>query len=478
MAAGDVPRQGNYNSANATWVFDANLANPRPPTRTPYVSWPPAGYVPHQIVYPRWSFGLSNDYSSVVADFSAATVTMASNGISMSVGIEPYAAGYGENTLVWYPSNLDPSGNEAFPFSGADTVYSITIGNIKLGAATVSYSYNVTVFDPSVPGSDYIPATVSGPSQPSLNIANSYNCTTLASTTGYQWLTGQLTNGNLTDNAQNGLANFTISPAASYPIITNAPTDSSKCFHLTHLTGVPQLLQLKELLFPSNNTTISFKSLLGYATSTETARVQISKDGGESWHNLFTETGSNGSGESSFTQHTFSLSAYAGEQVTLRFNYDFNGGSYYPQDDPYIGWCIENVVVANTQQLANQTTNLTTSTNFAFVPTQKGNYVLQARGVIFSDFPLDWGPPKVVDAVSGTTAVIMLGAPVSSGSQVQIPFDVSGSVLKFNLLQASQIGGPWTTNASATLATVVAGSSYKFTAARAGATQFYRVQSH
>src|SRR5487761_1964675 len=49
MGAGDVPAQGSFYPANATWVFDANYGGPRPATRTPYVSWPPAGYAPYQV---------------------------------------------------------------------------------------------------------------------------------------------------------------------------------------------------------------------------------------------------------------------------------------------------------------------------------------------------------------------------------------------------------------------------------------------
>jgi len=480
MGTGDVPQQGADNSANATWVFDANIFGSRPTTRTPYVSWPPAGYVPYQVVYPQWSFGLSNNYGAVVADFTNATVSMMSNGVPVSVTIQPYVAGYGENSLVWYPSSLDPATGATFPFSGSDTVYSITVANIKFGTATVSYTYNVTLFDPSVPGSDYFPTTVNGPNQPAVGANNSYNCTpaTNPNTTSYQWLTAQSTNGNLVDNAQNGLVNFTISPTPIYPVITNPPVGSGYCFHLTHTNPVPQLLQLNELLFPSNNTTVSFKSLLGYAESAETARVQVSTDGGTTWQDIFTEAGSNGAGESAFTPYTLSLSNYVGEQVMLRFNYDYSsGGYYYYEIDPYVGWCIENVVVTNAQQLVNFATNSTVSTNFMFTPTQTGNYVLQARGLIFTEFPLDWGPAKQVNAIVGASSVITLSAPVVSDNQVQINFTVAGSASTFELLQADQINGMWTTNTSASLTTLVSGSSYRFTTTSTAAARFYRVHS-
>jgi len=73
----------NYPAANAVWVVDdANYWGPRPATRNAFVSWPPPGYVPYPVVYPRWSFS----YPS--ADFSAATVTMTSNGVPVPVAQE------------------------------------------------------------------------------------------------------------------------------------------------------------------------------------------------------------------------------------------------------------------------------------------------------------------------------------------------------------------------------------------------------
>ncbi len=103
MGTGDVPQTNGFYPANSVWVFDANLFGPRPATRTPYVTWPPAGYVPYPVVYPRWSFAYQN------ANLTNATITMQSNGVPVAVTKESYLTGYGENTVVWYPSSLDPT---------------------------------------------------------------------------------------------------------------------------------------------------------------------------------------------------------------------------------------------------------------------------------------------------------------------------------------------------------------------------------
>jgi hypothetical protein len=262
----------------------------------------------------------------------------------------------------------------------------------------------------------------------------------------------------------------------TYPSITNAPDGSGNCFHLTHIVPAPQYLQLKELLFPTNTTTVSFKSLLGYAASDETARVQISVNGGATWQDIYAQVGTNGPGEATFTLHTFSLSGYAGKPVLMRFNFDYVSG-YYPYNYNFVGWCLENIVVTNTLQLVNLTTNTTASTNFTFTPTQLGNYVLQAQGVIFSEFSIDGGTVKQVTAMAAPP-VFTLSAPVITGNQVKINFTLTaGTATNFHLLQANQLGSTWTTNASAVLTTNIPGSAFRFNTTNGPATRFYRVQT-
>ena len=133
------------------------------------------------------------------------------------------------------------------------------------------------------------------------------------------------------------------------------------------------------------------------------------------------------------------------------------------------------MVVTNTLQLVNLATNATSSTNFVFSPTQAGNYLLQARAVIFTEFPTDLGTAKPVSAVAGAT-IITLNSLTVAGSQVKINFTLtSGTAASFHLLQENQLGGAWTTNGTAVLTTNVPGSSFQFTTTNGPAVQFYRV---
>jgi hypothetical protein len=232
-------------------------------------------------------------------------------------------------------------------------------------------------------------------------------------------------------------------------------------------------------LFPATNTSVSFESLLGYASPDETARVQVSTDGGTSWQDLYVQAGlpdDEQPVESSFTLRTVSLASVAGKQTLLRFNYAFTGGEYWPYSDNDTGWDIEKITVTNALQITGQATNNTASTNFNFTPTQAGPYALFAEPVLFSQFPVAYGPPAQVTAVS--SSVITLATPVVSSNAVQLNFTVAAGLTgTYELLQTTNVATPWTTNIAAVFATNTPGTSYRFTATNNHAARtFYQVE--
>lgn len=139
MGSGDVPPQDGYPSANALWVFDENSDEPLPNTREPFVAWPPPGYVPYQVLFPRWSFSYPN------ADFSAATVSLSINGQPVSLSVQPVLNGFGENTLTWEP-NLS---NNAPPTS--DLRYTVTVQNVNVSGISQNFTYDVIIINPDLP---------------------------------------------------------------------------------------------------------------------------------------------------------------------------------------------------------------------------------------------------------------------------------------------------------------------------------------
>lgn len=476
MGTGDVPAQNGHYAANAIWVFDGNFGTARPATRQPFVSWPPSGFVPYQTVYGRWSFAYPQ------ADLTSARVFMKSNGVPLSVNQAAVENGYGENTLVWIPAGLDANGYDQWSRPATDIVYSITISNVA-GIGTNWFSYAVTVFDPDVPGPDYHPPVIAGTNQPAVGQPNVYTFTAVSNATGYQWRQTQRLSFNWSDGAENGLTNFVVSTSPGYAVQQNGLVASGAyAFHLAHpAPPTDQTLRLNRLVFPTTNTALIFKSRLGWATPAQLAKVQASLDDGLTWQDLYSQAGNNTSGDSVWYDRSISLAGLAGKAVFLRFNYHYEnqGGSFFPQVSLDVGWAFDSIILTNAEELAGSVIASVAGTNFVFTPTQAGNYNLDVRPVVFSDFALDWGVVKSVTAI--TTApptIISLTQPAFTSSQVRIDFArSSGNATTFTLLRADQVTGPWTNDSAAVLTTNAPGS-YRFTTPRGTANnRYYRVRT-
>lgn len=136
MGTGNVIPIQTYPSANALWVVGSTVW-PRPPTRDDFVAWPPPGYVPSPVVFPRWSFSYPG------ADFFSATVTMSSGGNPIALTLEDVRNGYGENTVVWVPQDVT--------FPEADTTFTVHVQNVLIAGEPCDFVYDVIIFDPMIP---------------------------------------------------------------------------------------------------------------------------------------------------------------------------------------------------------------------------------------------------------------------------------------------------------------------------------------
>lgn len=141
FGTGDVPAT-THPASNDLWVFDENLWSPRPATREGYVAWPPPGYVPDEVVYPRWSLSVAG------ADFTSAQVELREDGAVIPVTVEHRNGAYGESTIVWRPVGMGDWGS--WPALDGDTTYQVTVSGIAGAPSTISY--RVTVFDPDGTG--------------------------------------------------------------------------------------------------------------------------------------------------------------------------------------------------------------------------------------------------------------------------------------------------------------------------------------
>jgi len=130
MGTGSVP--GRW-EANCLWVVDRSTWIP-PRNEPEWIAWPPAGFVPYELVYPRWSFSMAN------ADFTGATVSMSLGDESLALSVLPLSRNIADSTLVWEPEGIVAGrGIE-------DRPYWVRV-NFSLGGSPRSVAYVVNVID-------------------------------------------------------------------------------------------------------------------------------------------------------------------------------------------------------------------------------------------------------------------------------------------------------------------------------------------
>ncbi|MFC4095993.1 CAP domain-containing protein [Euzebyella saccharophila] len=124
---------GNTNRYNALWVI--GNAGPRPQDAPEFVAWPPQGYIPKQVTFPRWSFSIHN------ADFTQTNVKMKyKNGSTISLETEELSNSFGDRTIVWAP-NINTSTIDS------DTIVEVTLENVVVNEISNDYTYEVIIFD-------------------------------------------------------------------------------------------------------------------------------------------------------------------------------------------------------------------------------------------------------------------------------------------------------------------------------------------
>lgn len=125
---------GNTDRSNAIWVL--GNAGSVPADNPEFIAWPPKGYVPDNLVFPRWSFSIAD------ADFNATEVSMKdANGVSLLLSIETLSNAYGDRTIVWVPEGISTNVTE-------DTTYTVTLKDVGVGGELKTFEYKVILFNP------------------------------------------------------------------------------------------------------------------------------------------------------------------------------------------------------------------------------------------------------------------------------------------------------------------------------------------
>jgi hypothetical protein len=389
MGFGAVPGgtvNGVSNSpAHALWVYDDNFSAPRPTVRDDFVAWPPAGYVPYPVVWGRWSLSYPK------ADFSQAKLTVTLNGVAVGATTEQLAPDVaGENTLVWLLQGTDSRSVAAKPAS--DQRYHVTVSNVLIaGQAPRTFSYDVVVFDPAVPTPGAAVTTVQPPAQADITKSFNLGVAPMSAATGYsitQYQRQPL--GDVLYNAPAAAVNWTAHTTGSY----NSMAGSS--FRLVHADWQDQSLTLNQRFLANAKSSVSLTRLSRYTTSYEVLHLQVSKDGGNSWNDLYTETGAGNPTAAQTVQR--SLAAYAGANIQLRALLTLpqtEGSNYAACDD--CGWQLSDISLSNVEQLSNeQTYPLPTGASLSTQISRPGNYAFFGRTQYQGRYYSEFGPAALL----------------------------------------------------------------------------------
>ena len=155
FGTGDTPGPGRQ-ATNTLWVIDnAFGAQPQVRESDGFIAWPARGFVPGDVVFPRWSFSLRN------ADFDNATITTQriDQGQVVATVDSPIVfrndtGGAPFSIIVWEPTNIDTS-------PSIDTTYRVTVDNVGVAGQTTSFSYDVTVLGDAPAAATPAPPTAS-----------------------------------------------------------------------------------------------------------------------------------------------------------------------------------------------------------------------------------------------------------------------------------------------------------------------------
>lgn len=385
MGTGDVKAAGQ--SANAVWVQDpAALGGPRPSTRSDFVAWPPAGYVPRPLVYARWSF------SYLDADFSLAEVSVRRNGAELPVRLEPTAGSIGENTLVWVPALGDPAP------AGPDTAYAVEVRKVAVGGVFKTFAYEVIAIDPARFGPDTVLPGIVGKTVLRGGETGLFGIGPVPEATGYQWRRAGLRPAAV-EGAEKG-APAVAAEVSGYPSLVAKPKAKGRAaFHLANPGRGREILAFRPAFLVENGARLQFMDLFGWAGPDQHAQVQVSTDDGVSWETVDERAGRypnsvSGPPPSRFVPRVVDLARFAGRVIRLRFVLEFTAGRFFSQTGRGYGWYLDEIRPIGLNALTDEglAEVPAASAGFGFVPAAVGEYLLQARALAYGPFPLEWGP--------------------------------------------------------------------------------------
>ena len=141
IGTGNIPDASSHREAHALYVLGDRYQGDVREQRG-FAAWPPAGYVPAETVWGRWSFQLPG------ADFAQADVTVTDQDGPIPVDVIDRNSSSGGRAVVW--AVYGDLNSEQFPrFPDGDYCYTVTISNVRVSGTTqVPFQYFTCLLDP------------------------------------------------------------------------------------------------------------------------------------------------------------------------------------------------------------------------------------------------------------------------------------------------------------------------------------------
>ncbi|MFM7815581.1 MAG: Ig-like domain-containing protein [Verrucomicrobiota bacterium] len=219
-----------------------------------------------------------------------------------------------------------------------------------------------------------------------------------------------------------GLEDFTADLGGTPEPLVNRP-GGGKAYHLTQTNGVtPNWMQATGTYRPKATGTLRWLSRLGWASSNQVARVQLTADGGTTWTNLWSKTGTGTAGDGTYTQQSVSLSPFAGRTVQFRFWYGIifctTNCAIFNQPDNSVGYHFDSVEFLDTEQLKPQSESVVPAGSpVVLTPTLTGSHEVSLQAISpRADWP--WGsalPVDIVSSITPPTVALGTGTPPAGG---------------------------------------------------------------
>lgn len=278
----------------------------------------------------------------------------------------------------------------------------------------------------------YAPPAITSAASMAANTPQLLTFTPVGGATAYKWNRWS-TSAAAAENCEN-TNNITSQTTGTYAVLNpSVKYQGGAAFHLENTKAASQWLQLSPLYYAQSSPALSFRSRVRYATSSEQFKVQIKEEGSLVWQDVFSQTGTNGAGETAFSLRTAGLTSMAGKAFRVRFLLNYGGGGYYGTSGDTVGWFMDAITFTGVATLGNNVSQTLIGTSGSFTPAS-GTYLMSVTPVISSrDYPASYQTLTVSVPVATPPAITSQPAPVTinSGESATLSVTASGTAPTF-----------------------------------------------